>query len=132
MNKPLYSVHPGVKMMQDWEEALPSKTGKSLEEWVLLLKQTGPKDEKQHGIWLKETHKFGTNAAHWIAEYAQGKSPWEGNPEAYLKAAHTYVENMFSNGKNGLKPLYEKLLEIALQIAPDTKICPCKTIVPLY
>lgn len=128
----LYSVHPGVKMMQDWVETLPTKTGKSLEEWVELLKQKGPSDEKEQKAWLKETHNFGTNAAWWIVDYAAGKSPWEGDPESYLAAAGIYVDNMFSGAKSGLKPFYDKLLSVALELAPDVKACPCKTIVPLY
>lgn len=128
----LYSVHPGVKMIQDWVRALPTKTGKSLEEWVELLKQTGPQEEKKRKAWLKETYNLGTNAAWWIVDYAEGKSPWEGDPESYLIAAETYVENMFSGSRNGLRPLYNKILDAALNMAPDIKICPCKTIVPLY
>jgi len=128
----LYAVHPGVKMMQDWVKSLPEKTGKSLEEWVEFLKKEGPKEEKQRRVWLKEKHEFGTNAAWWITDYAEGKSPWEGNPEDYLLAAETYVENMFSGAKRELKKLYDQILKVALTIGPEIKICPCKTIVPLY
>lgn len=128
----LYSVHPGVKMMQDWVESLPKKTGKSLQEWVNLLEKEGPKDEKERSAWLKEKHHFGTNAAHWITEYAIEKSPWEGDPQSYLIAADQYVENMFSGSKTNLRPIYDELLKIALSIGSDIKICPCKTIVPIY
>src|SRR5439155_3217647 len=38
----------------------------------------------------------------------------------------------FADGKAGLRPLYDELLRIALEMAPDVKACPCKTIVPLY
>lgn len=128
----LYGVHPGVKMIQVWVEKLPEKTGKSLEEWADLVKNTGPKDIKERKTWLKEQHHFGTNAAWWIADYVEGKLPWEGEPESYLIAADQYVEAMFSGTKSGLRPLYNKLLEISLKIAPDVKACPCKTIVPIY
>jgi hypothetical protein len=127
-----YSVHPGVKMMQDWVKNLPVKTGKSLDEWVTLLKKTGPKEEKEQKVWLKEQHRFGTNAATWIIEYSVGKFPWEGDPESYLIAAKQYVEDMFSGSKSSLRPIYDKLLETALRIAPDIRACPCRTIVPLY
>lgn len=134
MKKPLsvYSVHPGVKMMQDWIEKLPQKTGKSLDEWTALLEKTGPKENKERIAWLKGKHDFGTNAAAWVVEYAGGKLPWEGDPESYLIAAEGYVEQMFAGPKKGLRKLYDKLLELALNVAPDVKACPCKTIVPLY
>jgi hypothetical protein len=128
----IYSVHPGVKMMQDWVKSLPVKTGKSLDEWVSLLKKAGPKEEKEQKAWLKEQHNFGTNTAAWIIDYAFRKAPWEGDPESYLVAAEHYVEDMFSGSKSSLRPIYDKLLEIAWNIAPDVKACPCKTIVPLY
>ncbi|MBA2727174.1 MAG: DUF4287 domain-containing protein [Parachlamydiaceae bacterium] len=128
----LYSVHPGVKTMQDWVTGLPKKTGKSLDEWIEVLRKSGPKDEKERRVWLKEAHNFGTNTACWIVDYAEGKPPWEGDPQSYLAAAERYVENMFSGSRSGLRPLYNKLLETALNIASDIKACPCKTIVPLY
>lgn len=127
-----YSAHPGVKMMQDWVKNLPVKTGKSLDEWVNLLKKAGLKEEKEQKAWLKEQHNFGTNAATWMIAYSVGKSPWEGDPESYLIAAKQYVEDMFSGSKSSLRPIYDKLLETALSIASDIKVCPCKTIVPLY
>ncbi len=43
---PLYSVHPAVVMVQNWIATLPEKTGRSLEEWIRLLREEGPADEK--------------------------------------------------------------------------------------
>lgn len=128
----IYSVHPGVKMIQDWVKTLPQKTGRSLEEWVAFLKKNGPKEDKERKAWLKEKHHLGTNAAWWITDYAEGKSPWEGNPESYLIAAEQYVEQMFAGSRSILRPLYDQLLAVGLALAPDVKACPCKTIVPLY
>lgn len=127
-----YGVHPGVKMMQDWEKSLPQKTGRSLEEWVAHLKKEGPKDIVQQRIWLHKNYKLGTNASAWIVEYSVGKAPWEGNPDSYLIAAEQYVKAMFSGPKEPLLPLYETLLETVLDLFPDVKACPCKTIVPIY
>ncbi|HKI36718.1 MAG TPA: DUF4287 domain-containing protein [Gemmataceae bacterium] len=50
----LYSVHPGVAMVQKWIADLKDKTGRSLEEWVALVKESGPTDEKACRAWLKE------------------------------------------------------------------------------
>jgi hypothetical protein len=54
------------------------------------------------------------------------------DPKKYLAAAEGYVEEMFSGGKAGLKRLYDALLKLGLSIGPESKACPCKTIVPLY
>jgi hypothetical protein len=56
----------------------------------------------------------------------------EFDPAEYLRAAEGYVEAMFSGGKAGLRPLFERLLETGFAVASDVKACPGKTIVPLY
>jgi hypothetical protein len=119
-------------MVQDWVAKLPEKTGKSLEQWIRLVKESGPPTEKERREWLKKEHGLGTNSAWWIAERAEGKGTWDDDPEAYLKAALGFVEAMFAGSKAGLRPLYERLLELGLGIGPDVKACPCQTIVPLY
>jgi hypothetical protein len=130
--KSLYSVHPGVAMVQDWIADLPSKTGRSLEDWIALVKESGPATEKERREWLKQEHHLGTNAAWWISERAEGKGMEDGDPDAYLKAAELYVETMFAGPKASLRPIYDHLLKLALKLGRDVKICPCKTIVPLY
>jgi hypothetical protein len=127
-----YSVHPGVAMVRDWVASLPSKTGKTLEEWIALVKQSGPPGEKERREWLKKEHNLGTNSAWWIAERAEGKGAEDGDPDAYLRTAEQYVEAMFAGPKAGLWPIYEQLLKIGLKLGKDVKACPCKTIVPLY
>ena len=128
----LYSVHPGVAMVQNWVATLKEKTNRSLEEWIALVKKSGPVEEKERRGWLKSKHGLGTNAAWWIAERAEGKGGEEDSPEAYLAAAEKYVEEMFAGNKSGPRPLYDRLLDLGLSLGPDVKACPCKTIVPLY
>ena len=130
----LYSVHPGVAMVQKWIADLKDRTGRSLEEWLALVKESGPADEKACREWLKERHGFGTNSAWWLAERAfpKDKGITEDDPETYLKAAEQYVEAMFAGPKAGLRPIYDRLLALGLGVGPEAKACPCQTIVPLY
>jgi hypothetical protein len=130
--KSLYSVHPGVKMVQDWIVKLPEKTGRTLEEWIQLVNKSGLATEKERREWLKKEFKLGTNSAWWIAERAEGKGGEDGDPQAYLEAAGGYVEEMFAGPKAALRPIYDRLLELGLSVGKDAKACPCKTIVPLY
>jgi hypothetical protein len=130
--KPLYSVHPGVLMTQKWVSTLKDKTGRSLDEWLEVVKQSGPKTEKQRIEWLKQEFKLGTNSAWWIAERAGGKAAETDDPEAYLRVAEQYVEQMYSGRKAVLRPLYDKLLALGLSMGKDAKACPCETMVPLY
>jgi hypothetical protein len=131
-SKTLYSVHPGVKMVQDWIASLPVKTGRTLDQWLALIKKDGPPTEKERRDWLKQEYQLGTNSAWWLAERADGKGKEDSDPETYLRAAEKYVEEMFAGAKSGLRPIYDALLELGLKLAPDVKACPCKTIVPLY
>jgi hypothetical protein len=130
--KSIYSVHPGVQMVQKWVAELKQKTGRSLDEWLRLVKKSGPKSEKERREWLKQEHGLGTNYAGWIAEHAEGKGKELDDPQKYLEAAEGYVEKMFSGGKSGLRPIYDALLKIGLMTGKEVKACPCQTIVPLY
>jgi hypothetical protein len=127
-----YDVHPGVAMVQDWIAKLPEKSGRSLDEWIGLVKKSGPPTEKERRDWLKSNFQLGTNSAWWIAERAEGKGLEDGDPETYLKAAAEYVETMYAGPKSALRPIHDALLELARKLGKDVRVCPCQTIVPLY
>jgi len=129
--KSIYSVHPGVAMVQKAIADLPAKTERDLESWIKLIKKSGLRDEKARREWLKTEHGLGTNYASWLADRAEGKGE-DGDPETYLKAAEGYVEKMFAGPKSSLLPTYDALLKLAFSLGKDVKACPCQTIVPLY
>jgi hypothetical protein len=124
MTTQTYSVHPSVGVMQAWISGLLQKTGRTLEEWVELVQDEGPETERERRAWLKAKHGLGTNASWWIAQRAEGRGTEDGDPEAYLKAAQGYVESMFEGKKAALKPIYEKILELATKLGTDVKVCP--------
>lgn len=130
--KSIYGVHPGVALTQKWVAELKQKTGRSLDEWLRLIKKSGPKDEKARREWLKTEHGLGTNSAWWLAERAEGKASEVGDSDTYLEAAEGYVEKMFSGSKAALQPIYDEILKTGLKLGKDVKACPCQTIVPLY
>jgi hypothetical protein len=80
-NHSIYGVHPGIAMVQKWIAELKPRTGRSLDEWIALVRKEGPKTEADRRVWLKEKHKLGTNGAWWIAERADGKGAEEDTPE---------------------------------------------------
>ena len=53
-------------------------------------------------------------------------------PETYLKQAEEYVEKMYAGAKEPLRPIFEELLALGRSLGNDVRVCPCKTIVPLY
>jgi Domain of unknown function (DUF5655)/Domain of unknown function (DUF4287) len=126
-----YDVHPGLGMYQSSLAALKQKTGRTLEEWVKLVQKSGPATEKERHAWLQAEHGLGMNYAGWIAEHSVGKGD-DGNPETYLKQAKEFVESMYSGTKESLRPIFNELLTLGRSLGNDVKVCPCKTIVPLY
>ena len=131
MAKSIYSIHPGIAMTQNAIASLPDKTGRSLDEWVAFIRKSGPKGEAARREWLKKAQQLGTNYARWLAANAAGKGE-DGDPDRYLETAERYVEDMFAGPKAALRPLYDALLTVGRSIGKDVKVCPCKTIVPLY
>jgi hypothetical protein len=130
--KSIYGVHPGVVLTMKWVAELKAKTGRSLAEWIKLIRKEGPPTEQARRDWLKQEHGLGTNSAGWLAEQSVGKGKETSDPDAYLQAAEKYVEEVFAGKKEHLRPICEALLKLGLAMGKDTKACPCQTIVPLY
>ncbi len=126
-----YDVHPGVAMVHNVITSLKEKTGRSLDEWIKLVKKDAPVDEKKRREWLKNKYELGTNYAWWITECSLGKGE-DGDPDLYLRRADDYVERMYSKSKAGLRPVYDALLKLGRSMGGDVKVCPCQTMVPFY
>lgn len=127
-----YEVHPSVQMAASAVAGLREKTGRTMEQWLDLLRLQGPATEAERRAWLKSEHGLGTNYAGWIAERSVGKGEAFSSPEAYLSHASGYVEKMFSGPKAGLVPIYDALMAAARALGPDVRVSPCQTIVPIY
>jgi hypothetical protein len=128
---PLYSVHPSIAYGQAILRNLHEKTGRSGKEWVAFAQKDGPADEKDLRAWLQKQHGLGSTTAHWIAAQALGREEDDTDPDVYLANAPKYVAAMYT-GKEHLRPIHDRLIELGLALGPDVKICPCQTIVPLY
>ena len=81
---------------------LEKKTGKSLDEWQELVKKKGPKDRKEKKEWLQIKYGLGGGQAGTIVKMMyEGLDDYD---ESELMKKH------FANGKEYLKPVYDKLL----------------------
>jgi hypothetical protein len=134
MAKIKYDLHPSVAMMQDWIASLEAKTGRSLDEWMKVIKAQKFKDEKSAREFLKKSHDVGTNSAWWLAEraFAKDLSLMDDDPDRYMTLAPKYVSEQYAGKKAGLSPIFERLVKVGRSLGKDVKVCPCKTIVPLY
>jgi hypothetical protein len=125
-----YDPHPGIAMVRDWIDSLKEKSGRSLDEWVALVKKKGPSGTNERRDWLKREHALGTNSAWWIVDVVEGTADEMGDADEYLRLAPKYLEAMFAGPKAALLPAYERLYTLARTL--DVKISPGKTIVPIY
>lgn len=131
--KQSYDPHPGVAMMRQWLDTLKEKSGRNVDEWKSLVLKKGPAGTAERRQWLKDEHGFGTNSASWLVDYAEGRDDLaEGDPERYVARASEYVEAMFAGPKAALRPLYDRLYDLARSLGSDIRICPGKTIVAIY
>ncbi len=130
--KSIYSVHPSVAYAQAIIRNLSETTGKSIDEWITLVKKSGPSGEKERREWLKKNHQLGGTTARMIVDCAEGKGAEDTDPEAYLKAAAEYVETMYAGQKAALRPIHDALIKVGVALGADVKVCPCQTIVPFY
>jgi hypothetical protein len=132
-----YDVHPGVEMAQKWVETLKEKSGRSLQEWVRLIRKDGPGGFTETVAWLKKEHGVGGNSAWMMAERAglgaKGEKGGEDDtPEGYLRVAPKWVDEQYAGKREGLKPIFEALVSLAREEFPEAKVCPCQTMVPIY
>jgi hypothetical protein len=131
--KQRYDPHGGIAMVRNWIDTLKTKTGRDLDEWTAFITANGPKDTKSRREWLKREHKLGTNSAWWLVDHAEGKGDLEeSDPKVYVARAAEYVDALFSGSRAALRPIYDKLYDLARSVGDDIKISPGKTIVPVY
>ena len=119
-------------MVQKCIDELKPKTGRTLEEWVAIVKKDAPTGHQARREWLRFKHKIDNNAAWRIVECAEGKGAEEDTPEGYLAAAVRHVEEQYAGKKSALRPIYQELLALGKSLGADVKACPCRTMVPLY
>lgn len=122
----VYTLHPGFKMEESSMANLKERTGRTIEQWVRMVKKSGPATERERIAWLKEAHGITTNYALWIAKRADGG----GGAVNYDPDA--MVEAMFAGKKAGLRPIYDEMLRLAFGLGKDVRVSPGKTIVPFY
>lgn len=126
-----YAVHPAVAHGQAIIAGLAGNTGHTLPQWLKRVAAQKLTERRAIMAWLKQAHGLGMSSAMLIAEAATGEAD-SLSAEGYLRAAPGYVEALFAGPKAALRPLYEALAGLALQLGPEVKLSPTKTMVPLY
>ena len=81
---------------------LPRHTGKTLEQWMELVKNKGPEDRKEQVDWLRIKHNLGSGQAKTIVKMMhEGLADYD---DEELMVKH------FNNGKDYQKAIFEKVV----------------------
>ena len=128
-----YDLHPSVAYVQSVLSNLEARTGQGVDAWVARARAEAPEDAKARVAWLK-TQGLGATQAGLVAERAAAEPghAFDDTPEGYLAAAPSYVAAQYGGKKAALRPLFDRLVDLARGLGPDVKVCPCETIVPFY
>jgi len=102
------------KMIAD----LPSKTGKSLDDWLKILKTKGLDKHKQIRIYLQEEHGVSYGYANQIALRAVhgGTADWNGDP----------ADEIYAGAKEALRPIHDTLMSEIESFGDDVDVAPKK------
>jgi len=102
---------------------LPARTGRSLDEWFLILDAAGLEKHGQAVSLLKSEHGVTHGFANLIVTLylSRGASPSE----------QALVDAQYAGRKGALRPIYERLIALVAAFGDDVEVVPKKTGVSL-
>lgn len=103
---------------------LPDKTGKSLSQWMSILKKKKPAKHGEAVKFLKTEHGVTHGFANLIAHefLANGRA---------LTKESDQIDAQYSGPKSHLRPIYDAIAKIASAFGTDVEVAPKKTYVSL-
>lgn len=108
------------KALQTMIDNMPDKTGKSLDEWKLILKKKAFAKHSEGVNYLKSEHQVTHGFANTIVTLSKNDSTTE----------EELVTNQYK-GKESLKPIYDDLIQYAKSLGSEVTITPKKTSVSI-
>jgi len=105
--------------LQTMIDNLPTKTGRSLDGWLELVRDAG---HEKHGAivsFLKKEHGMTHGYANLVSQVARGALERSETPE---EAA----DRLFSGSKEGLRPAYDALHSELMALGDDVEVAPKK------
>lgn len=97
---------------------LKQRTGRSLEEWVQVVMDSGidPHDLKAVRRWLKEEHGAKVNTRWHVAEAAARAAGWK------RPGVEAFIDQQFSGSKVGMRPLFDRLRALIEDLGDDVAV----------
>ena len=100
---------------------LEAKTGKTLDQWVALVKKLGDKKHGEVVAHLKEQHGLGHGYANLVVHASKG-----GLAPTDAAGADALVASQFAGDKAGLRPIYDRLIAEIGKFGKDVEVAPKK------
>lgn len=105
-------------MMNSVSDSMKERTGKTLEEWVEVVKVSGidPLDQKSVRNWLKSEHGILQNSQWAIADAAARAAGW------VRPSVEGYIDAQYQGEKAVLRPIFDALREIIEGLGEDVAV----------
>ncbi len=105
-------------MMNSISDSMKERTGKTLEEWVEVVKVSGidPLDQKSVRNWLKSEHGILQNSQWAIADAAARAAGW------VRPSVEGYIDAQYQGEKAVLRPIFDALREIIEGLGEDVAV----------
>ena len=113
-------------MVSAVSRSLQGRTGRSLEEWVALVRAEGPDPLDQNAVrrWLKDVHGVPQNSQWAVADAAAQSAGW------VRPSVAEYVDGQYAGPKAALRPVYDALEAALVDLGPDVRVEGRSTYVP--
>jgi predicted transport protein len=113
-------------MMSAVTDSMAERTGRSLEDWVALVAESGvdPLDQNAVRRWLKDVHGVKQNSQWAIADAAARDAGW------VRPTVEEYVDGQYTGAKAALRPIFDALRRTALAFGDDVVLEGRGTYVP--
>jgi len=105
-------------MMSAVSASLAQRTGKTLAEWVALVRASGidPLDQNAVRRWLRTEHGVPQNSQWAIADAAARAAGW------VRPSTAEYVDRQYTGAKAALRPIYDALAAAAAELGDDVTV----------
>ncbi|MGK0220348.1 MAG: hypothetical protein ACI9HE_003859, partial [Planctomycetota bacterium] len=112
------------EMAASMKANMKEKTGKTLVQWLKIVKSSKLEKHGQIVKLLKGEHEMTHGFANMVAhEQLQSSSQFQGDGDL--------VTSQYAGKKEGLKPIYEALIAAAKKLGADVEVSPKKSYVSL-
>ena len=105
---------------QEFIQTAKEKTGKTLEQWLAVVKQKGFSKQMEILNWLKSEHKLNHMQAGFVAGI------YLNNGKTVYASEDNLLENQFVKSEV-MRPLFDAVSEKILKEFPDARLIPKKT-----